>query len=108
MSAMRHRSAIGAGWLRLWPMALLLGIAMAPGLAQTGASKEARSTQAEVSLDRVIAIVNGDLVLESDLETEQRFAAFQPLREPEPVAQDKLIERLIDRTLILQPLAPHT
>ena len=86
-------------------MAFLLGIATAPGLAQTGASKEARSTEAEVSLDRVIAIVNGDLVLESDLETEQRFAAFQPLREPEPVAQDKLIERLIDRTLILQQMA---
>jgi hypothetical protein len=86
-------------------MALLLGSAMAPGLAQAGSPSQARGTQAEVSLDRVIAIVNGNLVLESDLEAEERFAAFQPLREPQPVAQDKLIERLIDRALILQQMA---
>ncbi|HEX9199026.1 MAG TPA: peptidylprolyl isomerase [Acidobacteriaceae bacterium] len=72
------------------------------GAAQAGASK---SRGAEVSLDRVVAIVNGELVLESDVEAEKRFAAFQPLTEPQPVSRDKLIERLIDRTLILQQMA---
>ena len=114
MSAREHRSAGRAGWQSA--AALLLAIAMAPnpaharrmtaGLdsAQAGA-QAAPGAGAEVSLDRVIAIVNGDLVLESDLEAEERFAAFQPLREPEPDSQDKLIERLINRTLILQQMA---
>ena len=105
MSAMRDKSTAAAGLRRFWPIALLPWIAISPaGLAQ-GESKEARSTRAEVSLDRVIAVVNNDLVLESDLETEERFAAFQPLSEPRPVSQEKLIERLIDRALILQQMA---
>ncbi len=56
-----------------------------------------------VVLDRVVAVVNGDLLFESDLDEEKRFAVFQPLRnaEVEPT-RDELLERLIDRTLILQ------
>ena len=56
-----------------------------------------------VVLDRVVAVVNGDLILESDLEAEERFAAFQPFNEPN-TSRDKLIDRLIDRQLILQQL----
>jgi hypothetical protein len=59
----------------------------------------------EVTLDRVAAIVNGDLVLESDVDAEERFAAFQPFSESGPVSREKLIDRLIDRTLILQQMA---
>ena len=33
-------------------------------------------------LDRVVAVVNGDLVLESDVDEEERFAALQPVTEP--------------------------
>ena len=33
-------------------------------------------------LDRVVAVVNGELVLESDIEEEKRFSIFQPLRNP--------------------------
>ncbi len=33
-------------------------------------------------LDQVVAVVNGDLVLESDVDEERRFAAFQPLHGP--------------------------
>ena len=68
----------------------------------TGAAPAAASGQ-RVPLDRVVAVVNGDLILESDLEAEQRFAAFQPFSEP-GTSRDKLIERLIDRELILQQL----
>jgi hypothetical protein len=64
-------------------------------------------------LDRVVAIVNGDLILESDLDAEQRMAAFQPYREQTPATREQLIDRLIDRDLILQqmqlqPEAPIT
>jgi hypothetical protein len=57
-----------------------------------------------VTLDRVVAIVNGDLILESDVDAEQRFMAFEPFSEAKPATQDELIERLIDRQLILQQM----
>lgn len=61
-------------------------------------------------LDRLIAVVNDDLVLESDVQEEMRFAAFQPNGVNDRAAA---IERLIDRKLIeeqqkLQPSAPVT
>jgi peptidyl-prolyl cis-trans isomerase SurA len=55
-------------------------------------------------MDRVVAVVNGDLILESDIEAEQRFAAFTPLRPDNTETRDKLIELLIDRDLILQQM----
>lgn len=56
-------------------------------------------------LDRIVAVVNGDLVLESDVDEEQRFAAFQPLTEPEgSFTRARAVERLINRDLILQQL----
>jgi hypothetical protein len=58
-----------------------------------------------VTLDRVVAIVNGDLILESDVDAEERFAAFQPFNEPRPVTRDQVIDRLIDRALIQQQMA---
>ena len=58
----------------------------------------------EVSLDRVVAIVNGDLILESDIDVEERLAAFQPFS-GESASRDQLIERLIDRAVILQQMA---
>ena len=64
--------------------------------------------------DRVIAVVNDDVVLESDVEEEQRFAVFQPLSEPaNSFSRARSVERLINRDLILQqiqiqPQAPVT
>ncbi len=55
-----------------------------------------------VLVDQVLAVVNGDLVLESDVEEERRFTAFQPYRDPAGFSRDRAIERMIDRTLILQ------
>jgi peptidyl-prolyl cis-trans isomerase SurA len=73
--------------------------------AQGKAGAGANPTGAEISLDRVVAIVNGDLILDSDVDAEQRFAAFQPFSIPEPVTREQLIDRLIDRALILQQMA---
>ncbi len=54
-------------------------------------------------VDQVIAVVNGDLVLESDVEEEHRFEAFQPFSSVDPPATRQAeIERLVDRDLILQ------
>jgi hypothetical protein len=58
-----------------------------------------------VTLDRVVAVVNGDLILESDVDAEERFAALQPFNEPRPPTRDQLIDRLIDRALIMQQMA---
>ena len=56
-----------------------------------------------MELDRVVAVVNGDLVLESDVEEERRLSAFQPVRGTgAEFSRAKAIDRLIDRMLILQ------
>jgi parvulin-like peptidyl-prolyl isomerase len=58
-----------------------------------------------VVLDRVIAVVNGDVILESDVDEERRFEEVQPYREATNYTRDRAIERLIDRALILQQAA---
>ena len=60
-------------------------------------------TNAGVLVDRVVAVVNGDVVLESDVEEERRMAAFQPISSPEAsTTREKAIERLVNRRLLLQ------
>src|SRR5580704_867097 len=103
MSARAYRSGCGGAgrWLR-WISAALLFVLLhrvtyagqTPGVAQAAGAGQ------RVPLDRVVAVVNGDLILESDVEAEQRFAAFQPFSEP-GTSRDQLIERLIDRALIM-------
>ena len=57
------------------------------------------------TLDRVVAIVNGDLILDSDVNEEERFQAFEPYRRSsQNPSRDAAIERLINRALILQQL----
>jgi peptidyl-prolyl cis-trans isomerase SurA len=58
-----------------------------------------------VTLDRVIAVVNGDVILESDVDEERRFEEIQPYRAAAENTREKLIERLVDRALILQQAA---
>lgn len=53
-------------------------------------------------LDRVVAIVNGDLILDSDVDEERRMEAFQPYRQARNLSRSRAIERLINRALILQ------
>ena len=56
-------------------------------------------------VDRVVAIVNGQLILDSDVDRERRFAALLPYgAEGGPYNRDEAIERLINRDLILQQL----
>ncbi|ADV81992.1 peptidylprolyl isomerase [Terriglobus saanensis] len=55
------------------------------------------------SVDRIIAIVNGQIILQSDLDEEVRFAKLQPYRlGAGKTLREQAMSRLIDRTLILQ------
>lgn len=90
---------------RLLAVAVVLMVCGVSGLNGEQTAKGAQSASEAVTLDRVVAIVNGDLILQSDLDEERRFQAFQPLRSPKPPTRDELINRLIDRALILQQIA---
>ncbi len=57
-------------------------------------------------VDRIAAIVNGDLVLESDVDQEERFTRLYPHGVAEGKSpHERALTRLIDRTLVLQQLA---
>jgi peptidyl-prolyl cis-trans isomerase SurA len=58
-----------------------------------------------VVLDQVVAVVNGDMILESDVDEERRFEEIQPYRGASNFSRATAIERLIDRALILQQAA---
>ena len=55
-------------------------------------------------LDRVVAIVNDDLILDSDVNEEMRLQAFDAYRTRSDLSQARAIERLINRALILEQL----
>jgi peptidyl-prolyl cis-trans isomerase SurA len=72
------------------------------GNAQSGS---APSAAAGMVLDRLVAMVNGDVILESDVDEERRFEEIQPYRGATDSTRAKIIERLVDRALILQQAA---
>lgn len=65
-------------------------------------------------IDRIVAIVGPDLILDSDVNEEERFMELQPFQPGRPgMSRDRVIERLINRALILQqakltPMDPIT
>jgi peptidyl-prolyl cis-trans isomerase SurA len=70
-----------------------------PAVTPPAATAPARG----VELDRLVAVVNDDVILESDVDEERRLGAFQPFRDTRrSSSRDQMIERLIDRDLILQ------
>src|SRR5271154_2861293 len=77
-------------------------VVMAVGLQQSSTTTAPGNG---VTLDRVIAVVNGDVILESDVDEERRFEEIQPYRTMAVFTREKAIERLIDRALILQQAA---
>ncbi|MGH9585823.1 MAG: peptidylprolyl isomerase [Acidobacteriaceae bacterium] len=58
-----------------------------------------------VELDHVVAVINGDVLLESDVEEEMHFAALEPFRlhAGKDTRQDAM-HRLISRSLIVQQM----
>jgi peptidyl-prolyl cis-trans isomerase SurA len=74
------------------------------GSLKSPGSQESQADRGVV-LDRVVAVVNGDMILESDVDEERRFEEIQPYRSVNNFTRERAIERLIDRTLILQQAA---
>jgi peptidyl-prolyl cis-trans isomerase SurA len=108
MIGLGHKLTVATKRLMLAAFALAFAMLTIPAQAQKTPPGQAPTSSPlgeEVTLDRVAAIVNGDLILESDVDSEERFAAFQPFSEAEAVPREKLIDRLIDRTLISQQMA---
>jgi peptidyl-prolyl cis-trans isomerase SurA len=81
---------------RLWA-----GQTAASATAQTSVSGAGQG----VVLDRLVAVVNGDVILESDVDEERRFEEIQPYRAASDSTRARIIERLVDRALILQQAA---
>ncbi len=68
-----------------------------------GVAEKSAAAPTGILVDQVIGVVNGDLILESDVEEERRFGIFQPFTSPNGTfSRDQAIERLVDRDLILQ------
>jgi peptidyl-prolyl cis-trans isomerase SurA len=69
---------------------------------QAGSAGQTAGSQG-IELDRLVEVVNDDVILESDVDEERRLAAFQPFRDASSnTSRQQIIDRLIDRTLILQ------
>lgn len=104
MSKAAHNPAKSKRTARI-TLALLLLFAPACGRisAQSNGSDTAVPDANAVQLDRVVAIVNDDLILESDVDEERRLAVFQPYSQPTgSFTRADAIQRLINRALILQ------
>lgn len=87
-------------------MALLWALSTAAcGQAQAPAAPSPVVAGEPVVLDHVIGIINGDVLLESDVQEEMHFAVLQPYSIPTGANSRQLAaERLINRTLILQQM----
>ena len=81
-------------------------VALAAGArAQAPAAAAAPAPGQPVVLDRVVGVVNGDVILESDVKEEQRFAALEPFSVPAGTdTLQRAARRLANRTLILQQM----
>jgi peptidyl-prolyl cis-trans isomerase SurA len=78
-------------------------VTVAPPLALPTASSSSRVPL--VVLDHVVAVIGEDVILESDIAEELRFAVLQPERaDPARNTPQRALERLIDRQLILQQM----
>jgi len=107
LTAKRHLARLG-----LLGVALVLGSsgvlrAQAAPAAETKPNPETKPAAegTPVLLDHVIGIINGDVLLESDVQEEVRYAALQPYASA--AGDDSRMaaaERLVNRTLILQQM----
>lgn len=89
----------------LWPLLLLLLPPSLMAQAAPSAAPAQPSSQQPVVLDRVIAIVNGQVLLQSDVNEEKKLAALEPVRVPPGQDTDaEAANRLITRTLVLQQM----
>lgn len=78
----------------------------APAQTSPAVAPPPTGTEQGTVIDGVVAVVNGDVILESDVDEERRFDNIQPYRgSSAEFSRDRAVQRLIDRTLILQQAA---
>lgn len=87
---------------------------VAPKSAQQGKPATPEQAKADANkkpaergdiVDRLVAIVNNDIILESDIDEEERFSKLYPYRITSgDTPRDQALTRLIDRDLILQQI----
>ena len=113
MTILNVRRAVLAAGLSLSALALQAQRSLAPGAfnAQQGgySASAPESVPAPVAnsvlLDRVVAVINGDVILQSDVVEEEHFVQLQPYNSPgEGTLQQQALQHLVNRTLILQQL----
>lgn len=87
-------------------LALAAGNALAQSASPAGSGNAGGDSAGNmVVLDRVVAVINGDVLLESDVDEEMHFAALEPFRVAagQDTRQDAM-RRLINRDLIMQQM----
>src|ERR1035438_8412268 len=94
----REAGRVAAPAALLW-LAMLQGgaYAQAAGATAQAGVQPGSGTGTELTLDRVAAMVNGDLILESDLDAEERFTAFQPISDAEVDEQLAMLRKSIPK-----------
>lgn len=105
MRLLTHNTLLsGVSWI-VWTALVLPVHGQTSSQPQPQASTAKDAAQGTV-IDAVVAIVNGDVILESDVDEERRFEAIQPYRgSMAEFSRERAIQRIIDRTLILQQAA---
>lgn len=108
MPTMGHKSMLQE--LRAFCCGVVAALMMAPvcvaQMQQSVSGALVSATEQGTVLDRILATVNGDVILESDVDEERRFESIQPYRgATAEFSRERAVQRLIDRTLILQQAA---
>ncbi|MGA3343370.1 MAG: peptidylprolyl isomerase [Terracidiphilus sp.] len=91
----------------LWTIAVSLALAAATGVAQSPAQSASQAVHSAgaVVLDRVVAVVNNQAILASDVDDEMRLTVLDPGRGGLASLTPKLaLEQLISRALIQQQI----
>lgn len=84
-------------------LAITLALAGAIGYTQTPDSPA--NARQFVDLDHVVAVINGDVLLESDVDEEMHFAALEPFQaNTGDDSRQSAMSRLINRDLIVQQM----
>jgi peptidyl-prolyl cis-trans isomerase SurA len=83
----------------------LFGAAIACAQSPAASPTASAPSGVPVVLDRVVAVINDVVILESDVDEEMRFADLQgPGLQSGKSAEQNALERLIDRDLIMQQI----
>jgi peptidyl-prolyl cis-trans isomerase SurA len=70
------------------------------------ASESAAMHEKPMLMDRAVAVINGQVILASDVREQQRFAVFQPLTAPGGAFTPmEAMQQIVNRTLLLDQMA---